>query len=341
MFNRLPKLRLVLIVSIVLLIIAGCGNKNNDSGANAEPSASASASASPESTASEQASASEEPSASPEETGYVPTELTVQFVPSQNAETLEAKAKPLEKLLSDQLGIPVKVSVSTDYNTIIEAMESKKVDVGFLPPNTYIQAKEMGAAEVILQAQRFGVNEADGTPTTELVDSYKAMILVKADSGFKTLADLKGKKIAWQNATSSAGYVYPAVELKKEGIDPNTDITSIELKGHDKGVLAVLNGDADAAAVFQDARNIVKGDLPDIFEKVVPLHFTASIPNDTISVRADMSKEWIAKIQDAFISLGTNEDSRKIIFEIYSHQGYVKSDDSKFDSAREYAKALQ
>ena len=58
--------------------------------------------------------------------GYTPKELTVQFVPSQNADTLEAKAKPLEKLLSKKLGIPVKVSVSTNYNTIVEAMKSKK-----------------------------------------------------------------------------------------------------------------------------------------------------------------------------------------------------------------------
>jgi phosphonate transport system substrate-binding protein len=324
----------MLIVSIVLLIIAGCGNKNDNSGASAEPSApSASATPSPE--------ASPTPEASPEETGYVPTELTVQFVPSQNAETLEAKAKPLEKLLTDALGIPVKVSVSTDYNTIIEAMQSKKVDVGFLPPNTYVQAKEMGGAEVILQAQRFGVNDADGTPTAELADSYKSMIIVKADSDIKTLADLKGKKIAWQSATSSAGFVYPAVELKKAGVDPNTDVTGIELKGHDKGVLAVLNGDADAAAIFQDARNIVLKDVPDIFEKTRVLHFTTPIPNDTISVRSDMNKEWITKIQDAFISLGTNEESRKIIFEIYSHQGYAKSTDGNFDSVREYATALQ
>lgn len=61
-----------------------------------------------------------------ESTGYVPEKLTVQFVPSQNADTLEAKAKPLEKLLSDKIGIPVQVSVSTDYNTIVEAMASKK-----------------------------------------------------------------------------------------------------------------------------------------------------------------------------------------------------------------------
>lgn len=339
MLQSLSKVRLMLIVSIVLLVIAGCGNKNNSSASESTP-------ASEQPSASQQASPSEEPSPSAEpspseEQGYVPTELTVQFVPSQNAETLEAKAKPLEELLSKQLGIPVKVSVSTDYNTIIEAMQSKKVDVGFLPPNTYVQAKEMGAAEVILQAQRFGVNEADGTPTTELVDSYKSMIVVKADSGIKTLEDLKGKRIAWQSVTSSAGYVYPAVELKNAGIDPNTDVKSIEVKGHDKGILAVLNGDADAAAVFQDARNIVKGDFPDVFKQVLPLHFTIPIPNDTISVRSDMNKEWVTKIQDAFISLGTNEDSRKIIFEIYSHQGYTKSDDSKFDSVREYAKALQ
>ncbi|MNW19206.1 hypothetical protein D3C71_2190990 [compost metagenome] len=54
-----------------------------------------------------------------------------------------------------------------------------------------------------------------------------------------------------------------------------------------------------------------------------------------------MNKEWITKIQDAFIGLGTNEESRKIIFEIYSHQGYSKSTDSNFDSVREYSKALQ
>ncbi len=50
--------------------------------------------------------------------GYVPKTLNVQFVPSQNADTLEAKAKPLEKPLSDKLNIPVKVSISDElqYN---------------------------------------------------------------------------------------------------------------------------------------------------------------------------------------------------------------------------------
>nr|WP_028988068.1 phosphate/phosphite/phosphonate ABC transporter substrate-binding protein [Thermicanus aegyptius] len=272
--------------------------------------------------------------------GYVPKELTVQFVPSQNADTLEAKAKPLEKLLGDKLGIPVKVSVSTDYNTIIEAMSSKQVDVGFLPPTAYVLAKEKGAAEVILQALRFGVKQPGGQESDQLVDYYRAMVITKKGSGIKEMKDLKGKKIAWQNVTSSAGYVWPAVEMKKAGIDPEKDVVGVTVKGHDQGVLAVLNGDVDAAAIFEDARNTVKKDYPDVFDKTEVVFFTQPIPNDTISVRSDMSKEWIEKIQNAFIEIGKDPEGQKVIYDIYSHKGYAKSDDSKFDIVREYQKEI-
>ena len=151
-----------------------------------------------------------------EDAGYVPEKLTVQFVPSQAAETLEAKAKPLEKLLSDELGIPVTVSVSTDYNTIVEAMASKQVDVGFLPPNAYVLANEQSNVKVLLQAQRYGIKQPGGESTDELVDSYRSMIVVKSGSDIKELEDLKGKTIATQDVTSSAGYVWPVAEMKKQ-----------------------------------------------------------------------------------------------------------------------------
>ena len=38
-------------------------------------------------------------------------ELNVQFVPSTQADTIQAKAKPLEKLLKKELGIPVHVTI--------------------------------------------------------------------------------------------------------------------------------------------------------------------------------------------------------------------------------------
>jgi phosphonate transport system substrate-binding protein len=320
--KKMTKFVLPLLLSVSLLSACGANKTNNEAAATNNASTNA-------------------PATTEQAAGYVPETLTVQFVPSQNADTLEAKAKPLEQLLSDKLGIPVKVSISTDYNTIIEAMASNKVDVGFLPPTAYVLAKDKGAAEVILQAQRFGVQDDTGAPTDQLVDFYKSMIIVKKDSDIKTVEDLKGKKIAYQNVTSSAGFVWPAGKLLEAGIDPLKDVTAVTVKGHDQGVIAVLNGDVDAAAIFQDARTTVAKDFPTVFDDTRVLAYTENIPNDTISVRSDMNAEWIAKIQDAFISLGQDDATRQIIFDIYSHQGYVKSEDSIFNIVREYGEKVK
>ncbi|WP_425517675.1 phosphate/phosphite/phosphonate ABC transporter substrate-binding protein [Paenibacillus oenotherae] len=325
-------LTIVLPLLLVLVVLSGCGGNEANNTANNTKAANTPAADTTENNTT---------GSETETTGYVPEKLTVQFVPSQNADTLEAKAKPLEELLNAKLGIPVEVSVSTDYNVIIEAMASHKVDVGFLPPTAYVLAKEKGAAEVILQAQRFGVQDETGAPTDQLVDFYKSMIIVKKDSPIQSVADLKGKKIAYQNVTSSAGYVWPAAIMMDNGVDPLSDVEAITVKGHDQAVLAVLNGDVDAAAIFQDARNIVKKDYPTVFEDTRVLTYTANIPNDTISVRSDMNAEWSAKIQQAFIDIGLDPAGRAIIKEIYSHEGYVKSEDSIFNVVREYGQKVK
>lgn len=296
-------------LGLAMIIIAGCGSKDKDT----------------------QKEAAE----------FVPKELRIGFVPSQNAETLEARAKPLANLLSKELGIDVDVKVTTDYNGVVEAMGSKQLDIGFLPPTDYVLAHEKGYADVLLQALRYGVNPEDGSNTDELVEYYYSGILVLKDSDIKELEDLKGKTIGWQSPTSSAGYVWSAVEMKEKGIDAQKDVTSVQLQGHDKGVMGVLNKDVDAAAIFIDARNIIKNEFPDVFEKTRYVYTTDKIPNDTISVRPDMSEEWKEKIADAFIKIGEDPEGQKIIEEIYTHVGYKKSDDSNFDIVREYSKKVK
>ena len=304
---------LVLTVVVAVGILGACGTKGNTTGSDTKKSTGGS---------------------------YVPKSLTVGFVPSQNADTLEAKAKPLGDLLSKQLGIPVKVTVTTDYNSIIAAMKSKNLDLGFLPPTAYVLAHQQGAANVLLQAERYGVNPANGKATSDLVDYYYALMLVKKNSGINSVSDLKGKKIAWQDPTSSAGYVWPAVYMKDHGVDAQKDVTGVQVQGHDKAIEALMNGDVDAAAVFSDARNIVSKEYPDIWNQTKVLFQTAKIPNDTISVRPDMSADWQKKIQDAFVAIGNDPKGKKIIESIYTHEGYAKSNDSKFDIVRDYSKKV-
>ena len=273
--------------------------------------------------------------------GYTPKSLTIQFVPSQAATKLQARAKPLEKMLSKRLGIPVHVSMSTDYNTVVEAMKSKKVDVGFLPPDGYVLAHKQGAADLLVQAERYGVKQPGGKATNQLVKSYRAEILVKKGSKIKNWKDLKGKSISVQNPTSTAGYVFPVAELKQKGLDVTKDCKLVTVTGHDQAVLNVLNGDTDAAFVFEDARNIVKKDNPKIMSQVVPIYFTKPIPNDTISVIPSMSKSFRKKLAKAFIAVGKSKEGKKVIESVYSHEGYAYAKDSDFNVIRKYDKIVE
>lgn len=204
------------------------------------------------------AACSNSKSASKSSDGYTPKELNVQFVPSVQASKLEAKAKPLQGLLEKQLHMPVHVTVSTDNSALVEAMASKKVDVGFLPPDAYVLAHKRGVADVLLQAQRYGYDEPSGKQNHKLMDSYRSMIVVKKGSKIKSWKDLKGKTIAVQDPTSTSGYVLPIAELHKKGLNVPKDCKLVQVKGHDQAVLSVYNGDADAALSSQTLAHLLQ-----------------------------------------------------------------------------------
>jgi phosphonate transport system substrate-binding protein len=271
---------------------------------------------------------------------YTPKSLKIQFVPSQNATTLEARAKPLEGMLSKRLGIPVKVTTSTSFNAPIEALSSKKIDVAFLPPDGYVLAHKRGVADVLLQAERYGIKQPNGRQTNKLVRQYRAEILVKKGSKIKSWKDLKGKSISIQDPTSSSGYLFPVAELKEKGLDVTKKCKLTTVTGHDQAVLNVLNGDTDAAFTFEDARNTVKADKPNIMKQVVPIYFTRPIPNDTISVRSDMSPKFRKKLAKAFIDIAHTKKGKKVIERVYTHEGYAHAKDSDFNVIRRYQKIV-
>ncbi len=83
---------------------------------------------------------------------------------------------------------------------------------------------------------------------------------------------------------------------------------------------------------FLNARNTVKNDYPEIMDEVEPMYFTRPIPNDTISVRSDMSEEW----DKSKMPLSRSEKMKKEKtnhLDIYSHEGYVVSQDSNFSTS--------
>lgn len=265
---------------------------------------------------------------------YTPKSLTVGFIPSQNAQILNAKVKPLQQLLSDELEVPVKVHIATNYNTMIEGLKSKKIDIAFISPVSYTLAHDAHAADVLLKSKGYLVDNK-GNQTHHLVDYYRSQIVVRKDSNINHLKDLKDKKIALQDVESTSGYIYPLASLMEKGIK-KSDIQIQQVKGHDQGLIALLNHDVEAVATYQDARADLKKEYPNIYQETKVIYRTKKIPNDTISVRNDMSSKWKKKISRAFIDISHTKKGKHIISDIYGHQGYEKAKDSDFDTVRKY-----
>ena len=265
--------------------------------------------------------------------------LEVQLIPSRDAEVLDAQRLPLEQLLEAELGMDVNVTIATDYNALIEAMASEQVHVGLLATTAYVLAADEGAAEAILKSLRYDVDD-NGSKLLDqpLVSGYKSQLVVAKDSGITSVEDLRGKKIAISSFTSTSGFVWPANLLADAGLNPETDVEWINAGGHDKAILAVYNGEADAAFTFKDARTLFEEEdfFDDLMENVVFVMNTSEIPNDTISVIPSLDPELKQKVADAFMAIAASEEGLEIIRAIYSHEGYAPVTDAEYDQVREY-----
>lgn len=265
--------------------------------------------------------------------------LEVQFVPTNNDGSMEARAQPLADYLSETLGREVNVTLATDYSTIVQAMASGQVDLGIMPPAAYVQARDLGSAEAILTSVLGAYDDETGLPLEgETTGSFQGEILVLADSDMEELTDLVGKNIATLSPNSASGYIYPVAEMIEAGIDVNKDVTLTTVNDIPSEITAVLNGQQDAAFVFEGARNVFQGAFPDndLMEELRVLYLTeGEIPNDAIAVQPDMDEELREAIKEAFLNMGETEEGLEIM-SLWSHQGYTEVDESVYDQIKEY-----
>lgn len=265
--------------------------------------------------------------------------LNVQFVPTNNDGSMEAKTGPFADYLSEKLGMDVNVTLATDYSTIVEAMASGKVDLGIMPPAAYVQARNLDAAEAILSSQLVKYDEDTEEPIEgEYTSTFKGEVLVKADSDMESLEDLKGKKIATLSPNSASGYIYPVAEMKDLGIDPLTDCTLTTVNDIPSEMTAVLNGQQDACFVFQGARYVFSSKFTeyDLYKDLKVLYLTdGDIPNDAIAVQPSMDEDLKAQIKDVFLNMANDEEGKEAM-SLWGHTGYGEADESAYDTIEAY-----
>ena len=168
--------------------------------------------------------------------------LTLEFVPSKDADVIITGTKNLPALLKAEMANQgydigeIEITVGTNYNATGEAMGAGSIDVGWLPPSTYVLYSD--EVDVILTSTRAGLSNDSENPadwngdanktvgdSSNQVGFYRALIYATPSAYGKELAAKvnAGEKLTWEdlnkanwavgNNSSSAGYIYPTLWL--------------------------------------------------------------------------------------------------------------------------------
>ncbi|EKD84230.1 MAG: hypothetical protein ACD_39C00162G0001, partial [uncultured bacterium] len=136
---------------------------------------------------------------------------------------------------------------------------------------------------------------------------YSGQIVVREDSGFQTVHDLRGHSFAYVDRYSGSGFYFPNIYLAGEGIKPLEFFSEVFFtQSHRSSIVGVLEGHYSAAAVFSSDLVYESGEGLRVIARTGP------IPNDPLVVRADLDSALKTQIEQAMLTM--HEDAKGIEF---------------------------
>jgi phosphonate transport system substrate-binding protein len=196
-------------------------------------------------------------------------------------------------VLSKQLNCPVNLIITDNYTNEIEAMKAGKIDVGEFGPLGYI------FAHTIANAQPVAVfADSTGKPVT-----YTAALWVPASSPIKTVADLKGKTVAFSDPGSTSGNLLPRYAMIKAGLNPDKDVKIAFAGGHPQSLLALTNGKVDAGEINSQQQATATAAKQFDPSKFRVIWRSSPIQNDPITVRGGLSPAFKSAVTTALLKM--------------------------------------
>jgi phosphate/phosphite/phosphonate ABC transporter binding protein len=233
---------------------------------------------------------------------------------------------PLAEYLAKEIGEKVTIVVPKDFEAFKDVVKAGKVDIAFANPLIYVQVKEKSNIEPLALSSEV----KSGT-------RFRGIIIVRKDSGFSRVQDLRGRKFIFVDNDSAAGYIFQMLLLSKAGFDVDKDISRLPFaKKHDNVIAAVFNKTADAGGLREDELGKAKDNLDISQLRIVA--YTDYFPNWPLFATARLNPGLAAKIKAALLRLKPNDPQNEKILGPARLTGFVPVSDKDYDNLRNAAK---
>ncbi len=261
--------------------------------------------------------------------------LRIGRVPFRSTREMVKAHEPITSYLEKALSCDkVKIVSATDYQRMAKLIENNQIDIAWMGTKNYLRLhRDTGVTAILRPVRR-------GKPY------YRGLIIARADSGIAKLADLKGKVFAFVDKGSASGYLYPLALLLKNGIDPDKSFKEVKfLGGHDSVVYNVFLKKADAGAVYDDARLVMKD--PNQIKELKVVERLPRIPNEPIAISKGLSAKRREEIVAAFMGLRIEDPQTGAVLKRFNSgfndnvHGFVRATDADYDVVRELEKTVR
>ncbi len=253
-----------------------------------------------------------------------------------SAPTATAKAKTYMTdftLLFGQLsGVDIALTALPSYERVTQMIHKKEIDIAWLSPIPFIALHRSRSVTALASPYRGGKG------------SYHGALITHASSPITSIEDLKGKRAAWVDRHSAAGFVMPRIELLVQGLDPREDFGSQKFYGtHEAVATAVADGRADFGATWvalDEDHNVIRGPWSTNAKIAAQIQVFAtfgSIPADVIAMRSDLDARTRERLERGLFQITKGERGKSLAREVFGADDFKKPVMASYESLREQA----
>ena len=256
--------------------------------------------------------------------------LRIGLIPEQNIFDQKKRYEPIAEYLSIRAHASVELVVLSRYGNIIDNFVSSSLDGAFFGSFTGALAQRKLGVEALVRPEY-----PDGTST------YFGMLLVRRDSGITSAEGMKGKRFAFVDKATTAGWLLPLYYFKTNGIeDHGSWLEETYFAGTHEGVIYdVLERRADIGAAKNTTLSLLSSKDPRISKELMILMRSPKVPANGLLVSHDLDESLKNNIRDALLGMDQDRAGREALSS-FGAARFIETTAADYNVVFEYAEKI-